>query len=108
LNSVTHNWYTISFGSSFTQAPRFVASLGTYYGQDSAHLRYQDLTAGDVEVKVEEDTTEDQETNHTTEVVHFLAIVGDGTLQGEAYETETKYYYHGGQRVAMRRDNVTS
>jgi hypothetical protein len=45
-----------------------VASLATYDGTDNAHLRYSrtSLTAGGVQVIVEEDTTYDTETDHTT------------------------------------------
>lgn len=83
-NVVTHNWYQISFGQSFGQAPRFVAALATYDGGDSAHLRYSrtSLTTGGVKVMIEEDTTWDSETSHTTEVVGYLALEGDGTLTG--------------------------
>ncbi|MCP4593679.1 MAG: hypothetical protein GY842_23330, partial [bacterium] len=105
-NAVTHNWYTINFGAgTFTQAPRFVAGLATYDGGDGSYLRYDraSLTASGVQLKVEEDTTQDSETNHTTEVVSYLAVQGDGTLTVQAI---TKYYYAAGQRVAMRRDGV--
>ena len=112
-NAVTHSWYQISFGSgAFTQAPRFIAALATYDGGDSAHLRYKrtSLTASGVQVMVEEDTTYDDETNHTTEVVSYLAIEGNGTLTGQAVipggQAVTKYYYAGGRRVAMRAGGV--
>ena len=108
--AVTHDWYSIGFGQSFGQAPRFVATLATYNSANGCALRYQNLAAGGVEVKVEEDTTWDSETNHTGEGVAYLAVEGDGLLTaevsgGETY-TETLYYYFGGQRVAMRQDGV--
>jgi hypothetical protein len=61
-DAVTHDWYAISFGQSFSQAPCFVASLGTYDGTDNAHLRYSrtSLTAGGVQVMVEEGTCPSQ------------------------------------------------
>jgi hypothetical protein len=87
----------------------FVASLATYDGTDNAHLRYQNLGGDGVEVKVEEDTTDDTEMNHSNaEVVHYLAMVQGGTLTGQAVLTETAYYHFGGQRVAMRKGDVTS
>jgi hypothetical protein len=103
---VTNGWYTISFGQSFGQAPRIVASLASYDGPDSAHLRRKFATTTGVQVKIEEDTTYDSETGHTSEVVHYLAVQGDGTLTGQAHETTTKYYHFGGQRVAMRQEGV--
>jgi hypothetical protein len=46
---------------------------------------------------VEEDSTWDSETGHTTEAVDYLAIQGDGTLTADAYaesgEVVTTYYY---------------
>jgi YD repeat-containing protein len=81
---VTHTWRAISFAQSFSQPPRFVAGIATCDGGDSAHLRYDrtSLTKSRVQVTIEEDTTFDDETNHTDEVVHYLAIEGSGTLTG--------------------------
>jgi RHS repeat-associated protein len=62
-----------------------------------------------VEVKVEEDTTDDTEMNHTGEEVHYLAMVASvqgETLTGQAVLTETAYYHFGRQRVAMRKGDV--
>jgi serralysin len=79
-NAVTHSWYQVTFGQSFGQTPRFIATIGTYDGADNSGLRYTNLTTAGVQIKIEEDTTLDSETGHTTEVVHFLTIEGDGTL----------------------------
>ena len=121
-DAVTGAWYQISFGQSFGSPPRFLAALATYDGGDSAHLRYSrtSLTTSGVQVMVEEDTTYDDETNHTSEVVSYLAIQGDGTLTGQAFTASgsvvRKYYYAGGararpeqsRRVAMRVDDGSS
>jgi len=107
MGSVTQNWAARSFGQSFGAAPRFVASLASYAGADSAHLRYQALTSLGVQVMVEEEKTWDTEMNHTGEAVHYLAIEGDGTLTAEGSASGgTLYYYFGGQRVAMRKDGM--
>ena len=63
--------------------PRFQAGISTYDGGDRSALRYQSLTSSSVQVMIEEDTTLDSEVSHTTEVVSYLAIQGDGTLTGE-------------------------
>jgi len=83
---VSSTWAAISFAQSFAQAPRFVAGIATYDGGDGAYLRYDrtSLTASGVQVMIEEDTTADEETDHTDEVVHYLAIEGSGTLTGMA------------------------
>jgi serralysin len=73
---VTDAWYSLSFGQSFSQAPRFVAWLATRPGgsrANNAGLRYRNLGQASVQVKVEEDTTLDPETSHTAqEAVHYL------------------------------------
>lgn len=79
-NAVTHNFFSIGFGQSFTAAPRFLAAQATRDGADNSGLRYQNLTTTGVQVKVEEDTTFDSEVGHTSEVVSYLALQGDGTL----------------------------
>jgi hypothetical protein len=76
----------------FSRPPRFLASPVTYNGSDNSSLRYQSLTTTTVQVKVEEDTTYDAETKHMTEVVHYLAIQGSGTLTDTAPESEITYY----------------
>ena len=60
----------------------FLLSCTSYYGSDPSGLRYQNLNNGNVEIKIEEDTSIDEEIIHITENVHFLAIEGTGTLTG--------------------------
>jgi hypothetical protein len=104
---VTDDWFSIGFEQSLGQAPRFVASLASYNDADNAHLRYDNLEATAVQVKVEEDTTYDSETNHNGERVHYLAVEGDGLLAGWPSEPEPRsYYFFSGQRIVMRRDDV--
>ncbi|ACB49590.1 hypothetical protein cce_0239 [Crocosphaera subtropica ATCC 51142] len=81
-NQVTHNWHTIDFGNNFINAPKFLGNIATYDGPDSSGLRYQNLTNGNVQIMVEEDTSNDSETNHTTEDINFFAIEGSGNLTG--------------------------
>ncbi|MDZ7272424.1 MAG: RHS repeat-associated core domain-containing protein, partial [candidate division KSB1 bacterium] len=101
---VTDSWYSISFGSTYA-SPRFVASLATYADSDNAHLRYRSLSTTGVQVRVEEDTTYDSETTHGAEAVHYLVFAGSGGLRARAWGSSDevrRYYYFGGQRVAMR------
>ena len=85
--------------------------MATYDDGDGAYLRYRSLGAGSVQLKIEEDKTQDSETNHATEVVGYLAIEGSGTLtaQGQAAPAEVrKTYSFGGQRVAVRVNGTLS
>jgi murein DD-endopeptidase MepM/ murein hydrolase activator NlpD len=84
-DAVTHRWHTITFDAPFGKVPCFQAGLATYDGGDSAHLRYNrsSLAASGVEVTVEEDRAGDEEMDHTTEKVNYLAIEMGGS--GWAY-----------------------
>jgi hypothetical protein len=76
-DAVYDSWYHLPFGRAFGQAPRFVGTLATYDGADncdpSASLRTglcygrTSLKAYEVQVKIEEDTTYDGETTHTSD-----------------------------------------
>ncbi|MDJ0728888.1 MAG: hypothetical protein QNJ33_02740 [Crocosphaera sp.] len=88
-NSVTHDLFNINFGGEFTDIPHFLANIATYDGPDASALRFQNLTTNGVQVTIQEDTTFDGETSHTTEVVNYLAIEGDNGLQGTAYDPLT-------------------
>ncbi|MGK7959950.1 M10 family metallopeptidase [Crocosphaera sp.] len=81
---VTHNWHSLDFGNAFNHAPNFLGNIAGYDGGDSSGLRYQNLTNGQVEIMIEEDTSADAEIGHTTEDVNFFAIEKTGTLTGAA------------------------
>jgi len=87
-DEVNHHWYDLDFGDNFAQEPNFLAQLASYDGPNSAGLRYRNLTDEEVQVFVEEDTSRDSETWHTTEVVDFWAIA-DGVLSGYGYDPIT-------------------
>ena len=82
-DNVTSAWKTVNFDDPLLQ-PQLLASVSTYDGPDPAGIRYRNLTNNSVQLRLEEDTTVDAETNHTTENVDFLALGGTGFLTGEA------------------------
>ena len=79
-DTLTDKWRTLDFGSNLSGKPQFLASLASYDGKDPAGLRYRNLSGNSVQIKVEEDTSADNETKHTTEQASFLAIGGAGLL----------------------------
>ncbi|MDJ0730136.1 MAG: M10 family metallopeptidase C-terminal domain-containing protein [Crocosphaera sp.] len=83
-DQVTHNWHTLDFGNTFSTTPQFLGNIAGYDGSDSSGLRYQNLSNGQVEIMIEEDTSKDDEIKHTTENVNFFAIEKTGTLTGTA------------------------
>ena len=48
--------------------------MQTYYGTDTANLRYRNLTGTGVDIKVEEEQSRDTETAHTSETVGYAVF----------------------------------
>ncbi|MEM7352851.1 MAG: PKD domain-containing protein [Acidobacteriota bacterium] len=84
-NIVTQNWHRVDFGQDIGTNGAFLAAMATYDGADGSQVRYQNLGADRVEVKIEEETTADAEVNHTTEVVSFMAISEGKFLRADAF-----------------------
>lgn len=84
---IDHTWDTITFEQSFEDTPNLFASLASYRGGDSAGLRYLNLGSSDVQIKVEEDRSQDHELSHTVEAVDYLAIAGSGNLSATPYDS---------------------
>ncbi|MDJ0634325.1 MAG: cellulose binding domain-containing protein [Xenococcaceae cyanobacterium MO_188.B29] len=84
-DKVTDRWHNLDL-DDFSQAPNLLAGLGSYDSSDSAGLRYKNLNSDRVQIRVEEDQSLDKETKHTSEVVNFLAIEGEGSFTGKAYK----------------------
>ena len=85
--SVTQDWYPLAFGRQYS-TPGLLSSLASYQGSDNAHVRFQHLTGGNVELKVGEDKSSDTETGHTAESVAYLAIGGSGMLSATVDQLE--------------------
>ncbi|MEO1261951.1 MAG: HYR domain-containing protein [Bacteroidota bacterium] len=86
-NSVTHNWYTIDFGATYDD-PGFLASFHTYDGGDVCALRHRNLNSRNVQIRVEEEQSQDSETNHTTEAIGWLVFSASTTLNLQGAVTE--------------------
>ncbi|MCR4315020.1 MAG: hypothetical protein NUW37_01585 [Planctomycetes bacterium] len=79
-DAVTHNWYNQTFSQSYGAAPVFIANLSKYDGSDVSGGRIQNLAAGSVDIKCEEDTIADAEINHTGEEFSFFALENAGEI----------------------------
>ena len=79
-DAVRHPWYRIDFSAPFSLAPVFLGNIDRFDGPDTAGLRYRNLLADRVEVKVEEEKSANSETNHTTETVSWAAWSAPGVL----------------------------
>ena len=82
-NAVTQKNHVLQFEDlDFSQTPNFMAAVASYDGSDPVGVRHLNLSADKVALKLEEDTSKDLEQIHTSEVVNYLAIEGDGFLTG--------------------------
>ncbi len=73
-DTVTHNLSDITFQTGFSSAPLFLADMQSTDGTDTAALRMQDITINGVQIHVEEEQSNDSETEHTSETVGYLAL----------------------------------
>lgn len=79
-NTVDEHFHRINFSDSHGSNPNFLADLQTTDGTNTCNLRYWNLDANSVEVKLEEEQSADSETNHTTEEVGYLVTSRNGLI----------------------------
>ncbi len=77
--TVRHNWANINFTNIYA-SPVFLADLQTYTGGDPAGIRYRNLNTTNVQVKVEEERSSDNETNHSYEDVGYVVFEAPGDI----------------------------
>lgn len=58
-----HTWTTVHFESSY-DAPVFLADMQTFNGNNPCTVRYRNLSATSVDVRLHEETSSDDETKH--------------------------------------------
>ena len=71
---VRHKWFSIAFQEIFTTVPAFIAETQTTNGGNTMSLRYMTKDQAQAEVRIEEETSRDAETNHTYEVVGYMVF----------------------------------
>lgn len=79
-SGIDHEWSTIEFDGTYTE-PAFIADMQTVAGPDSSGLRYRNLTESSVDVRVEEEQSNDDEVVHVEEDVGYLVA---GAVSSEA------------------------
>lgn len=72
--TVSSTLTTVPFPTAFTVPPALIGGIATQKSADTVTLRYKVLSASDVSLRVEEDTTWDAETYHPAETVNLLAF----------------------------------
>lgn len=74
FNEVTNDFYHIPFHPAFDNSPAFLADMQTRDGGDPANIRWKDKTREGIELQIDEEQPQNTETNHTTEVVGYIAF----------------------------------
>ena len=74
FDDVTHEFYHIPFYPSFAGSPVFVADMQTRDGGETANIRWKNKNADGIEVQIDEEQSQDSETDHTTEAVGYMAF----------------------------------
>ncbi len=87
--NITHDWASVSLINAMAEPPAVLTSMQTTAGGNTAAVRMQDLQAASFQVKVEEETSSDPETNHVAEDIGYFAagpgplFNGSGVIIGE-------------------------
>lgn len=79
------NHRTITFHTDLGSTAVFIANLSSANDADPARLRRENLQGTSVEVRIEEDTTLDNETAHEEESLSYLALGGTGLLSASTF-----------------------
>lgn len=72
--SVGHNFHTVDFLQSFNSTPTLLADIQSFYGGDTASLRYRNLNTDSFQVKVQEEMSKDPEIHHPLENVGYILL----------------------------------
>jgi len=73
VSGVRHHWFRLRFDRTY-DAPVFLADMQTFNGGDSAALRHRNLLGYEVQIKVEEEQSRDNERWHVQEDVGYIVI----------------------------------
>ncbi|MCF6364097.1 MAG: hypothetical protein L3J88_12310 [Gammaproteobacteria bacterium] len=73
---VTHLWHTQNFSTTFSDAPLVVMDMQTFNGPDPANVRSGNavLSGTAIDVQIDEETSQDSETDHYQENVGYIAV----------------------------------
>ncbi|WP_408960321.1 hypothetical protein [Natrinema sp. 74] len=77
-SGVTDGWERLEFNGSYS-SPEFVADMQTTNSGDVATLRYRDPDTSGVDIEVEEEQSNDSESDHPGETVGYLVTTTEGS-----------------------------
>ncbi len=73
-DTVSHRFHNIDFENPFALSPTFLADMQTADGENTANVRYANKDGFSVDVLIDEEQSQDNETNHTKEVVGVMVF----------------------------------
>lgn len=71
-DKVKNRWHTIDYGIQLPVIPMFLGTMQSQDGLDPSTIRYTNKTNSEIQVIVEEEQSEDDETRHTSETVGYF------------------------------------
>ena len=72
---ISHEFKSIQFRRSYPTIPSFIGDIQTFNGEDTASIRWTNMTNQEISLKIEEEKSHDSETNHTFEEVGYLVLL---------------------------------
>ena len=94
-NSVTHANTTVNYGGTFGSTPTFIADQQTLDGGDTAVAAGgSGVGTSSTDVFIDEEESNDGETNHTTEDVGYI-VLEEGVYEGQTEVNESDIVYGG-------------
>ncbi|MEY8842978.1 hypothetical protein AB9K41_28430, partial [Cribrihabitans sp. XS_ASV171] len=85
-SGVTDATATVPLGATFSGPANVIAGVSTYVGNDPAWARSSGSSAGSFEVSVEEDASQDAETDHLPETIDYFAFNASGVVVAYDYD----------------------
>jgi len=73
-SDVSQSFHTIQFKTDFNASPLFFADMQTANGADPANVRWQNRDGYAIEVQIDEEQSQDDETDHAGETVGYMAF----------------------------------
>lgn len=72
--SITDALTALNFSQGYSEAPAFISSLQSINESDPATIHTANLTTGNIQVQIKEETSSDTETIHAVEKMAYVAI----------------------------------
>ena len=96
--AVTPAFQTFAWAASFSENPAVITGMQTMEGTDPAALRLQNSTLSGVEVKIDEECSQDTELEHYPETIGYIVLSQDevvNDLDGDGLSNDDEMQIYG-------------